>query len=87
MQNEYQPSEYQTSDYWIATSLVASHNQLIAHRKGDGEKIHWTFLETPEMLDSLEGHFNNTLCLPVQDIYAAQRLLKNQFKQFKQFTL
>uniref|UniRef100_A0A6M3LL25 Uncharacterized protein n=1 Tax=viral metagenome TaxID=1070528 RepID=A0A6M3LL25_9ZZZZ len=83
--------EFETSDYWIATSLLASSNKLVAYRIGSDGKTVWTFKETEAMHKALEGHYSNNLPLehkgeivhvPIQDIFTAQRTLKNQFKQF-----
>jgi len=75
--------EFESSDYFITTALLASDVQLIAHRRMPDDKIMWSFIETPQIAEILEGYYNGTLVLPLQKVFTAQRLLKNQIKQLK----
>jgi len=78
-------NEFESSDYFIVTALLASDEQLVAHRRMADGKIMWSFIETPKIAVVLEGYYNGTLVLPLQKVFAAQKLLKNQFKQLNPF--
>jgi hypothetical protein len=66
---------YKTSDYYIATVLVAKGYNTVKHDSVNG-KVIWFFDNIVPVQAIVKTYMTGTLVIPVKDVFNAQRFLK-----------